>query len=479
MTRELYVNVMPSEVRAALVDSGTLIELIVERPERASLVGNVYLGRVQRVMGGMEAAFVDIGLSRAGFLGLDDNRRSSGGGVPSTPVHEGEAVMVQVVKDAIGGKGVQLSRRLTLPGRYVVFAPLQDRVMISRQIEDETERDRLSTLMTDIAEAGEGFILRTASAGATAEELAEDATQLRDVWAAIQDSLPTIKAPSCLHADLDPIPRILRDNALDDIDRIHVDDETAWREARNFCERVMPGMADRVKLSSGPQPMFDTFGIEDEIERACQTRVDLPSGGGIVIQATEALTAVDVNSGRFEGAGDLEQTAFRTNLEAATEAARQIRLRNIAGLIVIDFIHMEDDGHWDAVLDVLKGIFAGDRNPTRVLGVTESGLVEVTRRRRREPLQQIYTDRCGTCGGAGRISSIDSVVMRILRSLRREARVTPPGKLVIYAATEVVDSLENVYSRAVDEISAAAGRQAECRAEAGYGREGFDIVVEA
>jgi ribonuclease G len=478
MTRELFVNVMPSEVRAALVDSGTLIELIIERPERASLVGNVYLGRVQRVMGGMEAAFVDIGLARAGFLGLDDNRRSSGGGIPSRPVHEGEAVMVQVVKDAIGGKGVQLSRRLTLPGRYVVYAPLQDRVMISRQIEDETERDRLADLMGEIAEPGEGFILRTASAGAVAEELAEDADQLRDTWAAIQDSLPTIKAPSCLHADLDPIPRILRDNALDDIEKIHVDDEKAWREARDFCERVMPGMAERVKLSSGPQPLFDTFGIEDEIERACQTRVDLPSGGGIVVQPTEALTAIDVNSGRFEGAGDLEQTAFRTNLEAAVESAHQIRLRNIAGLIVIDFIHMEQDSHWDAVIDALEDVFADDRNPTRVLGVTESGLIEITRRRRREPLLQTYTDRCGVCGGTGRVSSIDSVVMRILRSLRREARVTPPGRLVIYAAAEVVDSLENGYARAVDEIAAAAGRRAECRAEAGYGRESFDIVVE-
>ena len=476
MSRELFINVMPAEVRAALVDDGVLVELLVERHRQASLVGNIYLGRIQRVMGGMDSAFVDLGLSRAGFLGLDDNRRNSGA---SDPVHEGEAVTVQIVKDAIGGKGVQLSRRLTLPGRFLVYAPHQDRVMISRQIDEEGERDRLTALMGSVAEPGEGFILRTAAVGASEGELRSDADQLRDSWDAIEDAIGTAKPPSCLHAEIDPLLRILRDNALDDIETIHVDDDAAHREARAFCDRVMPGMADRVRLQTGTSPIFEEYGIEDEIARACTTRLDLPSGGGIVVQTTEALTAIDVNSGRLEGAGDLEQSAFRTNREAAREAGRQIRLRNIGGLIVIDFIQMEDDAHWDGILDVLDTLAAADRNPTRILGVTEAGLVEITRRRRREPLLQMMTDRCDSCGGLGRRRSVDAVIMEILRAVRRDARVTPPGTMVLYAAPEVVDSVESGYSGAVEEICAATGRKLVCRAEGSYGRESFDIVVES
>lgn len=472
MSQELFLNVMPSEVRAALVDDSVLVELMLERRNRASLVGNIYLGRIQRVMNGMEAAFIDIGIARAGFLGLDGQRRAS-----EEAVHEGQAVIVQVVKDAMGGKGVQLSRRVTLPGRYVVYAPRQDRVMISRQIEDEAERERLTALMADIAAPGEGFILRTASIGASAAELGSDAAQLRETWGAIEAGIASAKPPACLHSDIDPILRVLRDEALDGIGTIHVDDQAASKAARDYCAEVMPGMVDRVKLHSGPEAMFEQFGIEEQIERACQQRLDLPSGGSIVIQTTEALTAIDVNSGRFEGAGDLEQTAYRTNLEAAREATRQVRLRNIAGLIVIDFIHMESDGHWDAVLAEIERIASADRNPTRVLGVTEAGLVEITRRRRREPLIHWLTETCGTCGGLGRVRSVDAVVMDILRALKRTARVTPPGPLVLHAAPEVVDSLDNGYAGIVAEIGAVAGRSVMCRAENGYGRDSFDIVV--
>lgn len=476
MSQDLFINVMPAEVRAALLDDGTLVEFILERRKRASLVGNVYLGRVQRVMTGMEAAFVDIGTSRAGFLGLDDQRRSGSGA--GHPAHEGEAVLVQVVKDAIGSKGVQLSRRLALPGRHLVFAPSQDRVMVSRQIEDGAERDRLTRLMDGIAAAGEGFILRTASVGASAEDLASDAAHLRDVWKRIGTGRDAGVVPACLHTDLDPVNRILRDNALSDIRAIYIDDSTAAADARAFCERAMPGMADRIKTHATGPDLFEQAGIEEEIERACRKQVDLPSGGSLVIETTEALTAIDVNSGRFEGAADLEQTAFRINAEAAQEAARQIRLRNIAGLIVVDFIHMEDGRHWQAVLDLLREVAARDRNATRVLGATHSGLVEITRRRRREPLLHSVTELCRLCGGSGRIRSVDAVAMDALRALKREARLAPPGKLVLYACAEVVDSLENGYSEAVASVGAASGRTVALRAEAGYGREGFDIVVE-
>jgi len=476
MSQELFINVMAAEVRAALMDESVLIDLIVERTERASVVGNIYLGRVERVMKGMEAAFVDIGLGKSGFLGLDDNRR--GNGETSAPVHEGEAILVQVTKDAIGTKGVQLSRRLTLPGRSLVYAPGQDRVMISRQIEDEAERERLTALMAGIAMPGEGFILRTASVGATAEELAADREELMDTWQSIEDARTTIRAPSCVHADIDPVLRVLRDHALDGIDRIHVDDGTAAASARRFCERVMPGMAERVTLHTGPQQMFEQYGIEEEIERACRRRIHLPSGGGLVIETTEALTSIDVNSGRFDAASDLEQMALRTNSEAAREAARQIRLRNLSGLIVIDLIHMESDDHWNTVIDILDDVTGRDRNPTRVLGVTEAGLVEITRRRRREPLLYTMTEICKACGGAGRVKSLDAASIDILRALKREAGVVPPGEIVVYAAPDVIDSLETDYGEMVDGVEDETGRSIDLRADNEYGRDNYDIVVE-
>ena len=476
MSQELFINVTDAEIRAALMDDTVLIDLIVERRERASVVGNIYLGRVERVMNGMEAAFVDIGLSRSGFLGLDGGRRRNG--EADVPVHEGEAVVVQITKDAIAGKGVQLSRRLTLPGRYLVYAPMQDRVMVSRQIEDEGERDRLTGLMAGLADDGEGFIVRTAAEDASAKELESDRDQLRDTWAAIENARATMRAPSCLHADIDPVLRALRDHALGDIDKVHVDDGGAADSARKFCEKVMPGMAERVNLHTGPQQMFEQYGIEEEIELACSRRVDLISGGSLVIEGTEALTSIDVNSGRFDGASDLEQMAYRTNCEAAVEAARQIRLRNVSGLIAVDFIHMENDGNWDEILDLMEGVTSRDRNPTRILGVTEAGLVEVTRRRRREPLLHTMTEICPTCVGLGRIKSVDAVSIEILRALQRESRVTPPGEIVLYAAEEVVDSLENGFGVLVDGIEDETGRTIILRSHEEYGRASYDIVVE-
>lgn len=350
--------------------------------------------------------------------------------------------------------------------------------MVSRQIEDEAERDRLTGIMGNIAADGEGFILRTASVGATAEELTADCEQLRQSWREIEEARATVKAPSRLHADLDPVLRVLRDHALDGIDAIHVDDGAAAEAAKTFCERAMPGMAERVKLHTGPQQMFEQYGIEEEIERACQRRVALPSGGGLVVETVEALTSIDVNSGRFDAASDLEQMALRTNCEAAAEAARQIRLRNISGLIVIDFIHMEDDDNWAEIIDILDGVTGADRNPTRVLGVTEAGLVEITRRRRREPLLHTMTEICKSCGGAGRIKSVEAVSIEILRALKREARVVPPGEIVLYAANDVVASLENDYGELVDGVEDDTGRTIELRADKEYGRENYDVVVE-
>ena len=468
MKRGLFVNVMPTEVRAALVEDGRLTDLVLERSERASLIGDVYLGRVERVMNG--AAFVDIGMARSGFLGLDEGRRNGG-----APVHEGEAIVVQVLKDATGTKGAQLSRRLALPGRYLVYTPLQDRVTVSRQIADDDERARLVGLAEEIAKPGEGFILRTAAVGAGRAELESDARELREIWVAMEDALMTAKPPSCLHADADPVLRILRDHALGEVDFIRLDDRAAATAAREFCEQVMEGMAERVGYHAGPADMFRQFDIEEEIERLCQRRVPLPSGGSLVIETTEALTAIDVNSGRFD-AGP-EQTAFLTNCEAATEAARQIRLRNIAGLIVVDFIQMDDEIHRDKVLSLLESAAVTDRNATRVLGFTNAGLVEVTRRRRREPFLHIMTDTCVACAGLGRTTSVDVVCLEILRVLRRDARTTPPGTLAVRAAPEVAERLTKRYEDAIGSLRGKSGRAIEISGEAECRRERYDITV--
>ena len=466
MTRELFVNVMPTEVRAALVEDGRLTDLVLERSERASLIGDVYLGRVERVMNG--AAFVDIGMARSGFLG--EGWRNGG-----DPVHEGEAIVVQVLKDATGTKGAQLSRRLALPGRYLVYTPLQDRMTVSRQIADDNERARLVGLAEEIARPGEGFILRTAAVGAGRAELEIDARDLRESWGAIEDALTTAKPPSCLHADADPVLRILRDHALGDVDSIRLDDRAAVTAAREFCEQVMEGMAQRVKHHVGPADMFRQFDIEEEIERLCQRRVPLPSGGSLVIETTEALTAIDVNSGRFD-AGP-EQTAFLTNCEAATEAVRQIRLRNIAGLIVVDFIQMDEESHRNKVLSLLESAAAADRNATRVLGFSNAGLVEITRRRRREPFLNIMTDTCVACAGRGRTASVDVVCLEILRALRRDARITPPGTLAVRAAPEVAERLAKRHEDTIGALRAESGRAIEISGEEECGRERYDIVV--
>ena len=466
MTRELFVNVMPTEVRAALLEDGRLTDLVLERSERASLIGDVYLGRVERVMNG--AAFVDIGMARSGFLGIDEGWRNGG-----VPVHEGEAIVVQVLKDATGTKGAQLSRRLALPGRYLVYTPLQDRMTVSRQIADDDERARLVGLAEEIAEPGEGFILRTAAVGAGRAELENDAGELRESWGAIEDALMTAKPPSCLHADADPVLRILRDHALGDVDSIRLDDRAAVAAAREFCEQE--GMAQRVTYHAGPADMFRQFDIEEEIERLCQRRVPLPSGGSLVIETTEALTAIDVNSGRFD-AGP-EQTAFLTNCEAATEAVRQIRLRNIAGLIVVDFIQMDEESRRNKVISLLESAAATDRNATRVLGFSNAGLVEITRRRRREPFLNFMTDTCAACAGLGRTASVDVVCLNILRALRSDARITPPGTLAVRAAPEVAERLAKRYEDAIGALRAESGRAIEISGEEECERERYDIVV--
>lgn len=476
MARELFINVMPSEIRAALTDDRGLVEILIERRGRGSLVGGVYLGRVKRVVAAISAAFVDIGLGRDGFLALAEDGRGTASGAP--PVHEGEAVLVQVVKDATGTKGVQLSRAPALPGRYLVYAPLRGDVAASRRIGDDAERERLVRLVSGIAEPGEGFILRTAAAGAGADELAGDARQLRRAWAGIEEARAGAAPPARLHADAAPVARVLREHGTDDVSRVRVDDRAAYREALAYCEASLPALADRVRLHAGPEDMFERFGIEDGIARACLPRVDLPSGGVLVIEATEALTTVDVNSGRFGTAGPASgEAALRINLEAADEAARQIRLRNIAGLIVIDFMRMEPGEGWRGLLGVLEAALARDPGAARLLGRTKAGLVEVTRRRRRESLLHVMTEECRACGGRGRRLSRETACLEALRALKRDARTAPPGTLVLRAAPGVAEALRTRHADALSDVRGSAGRVIEISEREDLGDARYDIAV--
>lgn len=482
MGESLLIEVMPGEIRAAAVRDGRVVELFVERRGHESLVGNLYLGRVERVLDGMDAAFVDIGIGKSGFLGLDgartgDPRPRDAQDRMGDYVVEGEAVRVQIAKDAVGRKGAQLTRRIAVAGRHLVYTPTQQRIAVSRQIADADERARLEALMEDAAEAGDGFIVRTASEGAEGAELADDAAYLRRLWSEIDARVAAASPPELVHEEPPPLLRLFRDRVGAATDEIVVDSPGGFAAARDYCGRFMPKLKDRLRLHSGPEHVFAAAEVEEEIERALGPRVGLPSGGELVIETTEALTAVDVNSGRFTGGGRLEDTAFRTNLEAAEEAARQLRLRNIGGLILIDFIHMNEEANWDRVLAGLGAALAGDRSNLRLIGRTAAGLVEITRRRQRESLRRALTEPCAPCSGDGRVSTPHSAALAVMRALKREARESKPGPIVVTAASDVVDMLEGEAAPAMSELATILGRRIALQRAPSYGRDTFDIVA--
>ncbi len=486
MTDELLINAIPGEIRAAVVSDGVLTGLFVERRTRESLVGNIYLGRVERVLPGIDAAFIDIGIGRSGFIGLD-GARIQGAADAAAPeadngisslLTEGELVTVQVTKDAIGRKGAQLTRRLALPGRHLVYTPLQFRVAVSRQIDDD-EKSRLAAIVERMTGADEGFIVRTAAAGADEAELRGDAEYLRALWLDIEALRDQSHGPGLLRAELDPLLRLFRDSVDNDIEAIRFDSPGGLAAAREFCARFMPELEPRLHLHDGPEPIFELHDVEAEVERAGRARVSLASGAVIVIETTEALTAIDVNSSSYTGRSHMEDTAYATNMEAAAEIVRQIRLRNIGGLIVVDFIHMAEDGRWDELVGALEAGFAGDRTHTRVMGRTAANLVEITRRRRRESLAEMTTETCACCAGLGRIVTAETVAFDIMRALGREARAAAPGSLVVAASDDVIDVLDEDSSRAFAELVATLGRRVLLRRDPDIDEDGFEISVES
>jgi len=502
MSEEVLINVGLGEIRVAVLEEGQPVEFVLERTSeddlkaktgRAghSLLGNIFLGRVQRVLPGMQAAFVDVGLARAGFLGAREARclcELTGldeGTLPpiSSCVTEGQAILVQATKDPIGEKGVRLSANVTLPGRLLVMVPNQQGVVLSRRIEDEAERERLSGLVSCLSEkfnalgvTGEpaGFIVRTAAIGMGHEELVEDARRLAADWAEVRVTENKSKPPEVVFHDLDPVAKTMRDFVSMDTARVLIDDAAAYEEAIRYCKRAMPHMAERVHLANGPGTVFDEFDIDGAIEAALEPRVELPSGGWITIETTEALTAVDVNSGRYTAATGLEETSVRSNLEAAEAIVEQVRLRGTGGLIVIDFIHMNDPDNIEKVLATLNDGFEKDRVPTQVSSMSEFGLVEMTRKRVREPLEKLLTEPVYT-DGRPRMKTRGTVANELLRAIEKVAVRYPGAPISARAATEVIAWLQETHGRLVQDLQARVAGPVHLEPQCGFDREQIDV----
>ena len=513
MTEEILVNVTPRETRVAVVENGMLQELHIERGWRRGVVGNIYKGKVQRVMPGMQAAFVDIGLDRAAFLhandifrvnvvpaidaalenGLDGGAlegvlegdvavatptQAAAQAVPSITelLRDGQEIVVQVVKDPIGGKGARLTTQVSIPSRYLVLLPQSKVIGVSSRIEDETERQRLKAL---VCAGGQphGYIVRTNAESQPAEALAEDIAYLGRAWSLIEKNVRTATVGECIYEDLSLPMRAVRDLIRRDVEKVKVDSRETCDRLRTFAAQYMPGLAEKIEHYSGARPVFDLYGVEDEIQRALEKEVPLKSGGYLVIDQTEAMTTIDVNTGSFLGQRNLEETVYRTNLEAAQSVARQLRLRNLGGIIIIDFIDMIDPEHRRQVLRTLEKSLARDHAKTTVYDFSPLGLVEMTRKRTVESLQRQLSEPCHECSGRGTLKTAETVTYEIFREITRAVRQFEAARLLVIASPKVVARITDEESPAVAELEEFLGKSIRFQADEQYTQEQFDVVL--
>ena len=492
MTEEILINVTPRETRVALVENGMLQELHIERSSRRGVVGNVYKGRVQRVMPGMQAAFVEIGLDRAAFLHASDILRlpqvqageSEEPALPTPPmpisslVQEGQEIVVQVVKDPIGSKGARLTTQISIPSRYLVLLPYSRVIGVSARIEDDVERTRLKTIMSELVNgSGLGYIVRTNAEGQSAEALAEDVDYLRRAWQVIGEASKSMKVGQRIYEDLSLPLWAVRDLMRKEVDKVRVDSRETFERLMEFARQFMPDLAERVEHYSGERPVFDLYGVEDEIQRAMQKEVPLKSGGYLIIDQTEAMTTVDVNTGSFLGQRNLEETVYRTNLEAAQSVARQLRLRNLGGIIIIDFIDMTDDEHKRQVLRTLEKGLARDHTKTTVYDFSPLGLVEMTRKRTTESLERQLCEPCHECGGRGSLKTPETIIYEIFREITRAVRQFEASQLLVIASPKVVGKITDEESSAVAELEEFLGKGIRFQADEQYAQEQFDVVL--
>lgn len=495
MSEEILVNVTPQETRIAYIENGVLQEINIERARSRGMVGNIYQGRVSRVLPGMEAAFVDIGLDRAAFLHVSDielKPEEKETGVESRPpmiydlLRTGQNLMVQVIKDPLGTKGARLTTEITIPSRYLVYVPNGRNIGVSSRIEDATERERLKGILAqfmtepqrdpEVAEIG-GFILRTAAEGADAESLRQDYDFLRRLWAGVQDRQLDESGVGLILEDLPIALRALRDVVGGSVEKIRIDSRETYHRAMQFAQEMVPDILPMIEHYPGERPLFDLHNIEQEIASALDRRVPLKSGGYIIIDQTEAMTTIDINTGGFVGSKNLEETIFKTNLEAASAIARQLRLRNLGGIIIIDFIDMVEPDHRAIVQETLKRALENDHARTKVCEVSGLGLVEMTRKRTRESLEHILCEVCPTCGGRGTVKTAETVCYEIFREVTREARQYNAKQMLVIAASAVVDRLREEDSTSLAELQEFIGVPLKLQADVHYLPEQYDIVL--
>lgn len=499
MSEEILINVTPQETRVAIVENGMLQELQIERVGKRGLVGKIFKGCVSRVMPGMDAAFVDIGLSKAAFIhssdvaylpkssrlpNIDSNKHDEKVIQPSNEsitniLHDGQQILVQVVKDQLGTKGARLTTSITVPSRYMVLLPYSNDVRVSARIEDEDERTRLNTITKQILEdlqADCGCILRTAAEGIGEHELKRDLKFLLSLWGTIVDKVNQSLSVDEVYSDLPLAVRTLRDLSVDEIEVIRIDSRATFEKAREFSEKLVSELTSRITHYSGNRPIFDLYSIEDELQKALQRKVTLKSGGHLIFDQTEAMTTIDVNTGGFVGHRNLEETIYKTNLEAAQAIARQLRLRNLGGIIIIDFIDMDDEEHKRQVMRVFEKCLDKDRAKSQVCDVSPLGLVEMTRKRTRESLEHLLCESCLTCGGRGYVKTSETVCFELFREIMREARQYETNELLVLASQPVVDLLLDEESTSLAELEDYIGKTIKLQVESLYSQEQFDVV---
>ena len=489
MQQDILINWSPQETRVAVVEHGALQELQVERSLERGLVGNVYLGKVVRVLPGMQSAFIDIGLEKAAFLHVADlmssiNSRHLEADVPvpaQQPIEkqlfEGQAVMVQVLKDPIGTKGARLTAQISIAGRLLVFLPQDDHVGVSQKIPPKQREELRQRVIALAGAAGGGFILRTNGEDALDAELQDDIAYLRKTWARIKDAALRLPPASVLHQDLDLLQRVLRDVVFEGTQTIRIDSHEQFEKLKLFAAEFMPATAEKLQLYMGERPIFDLFNIDEDIAKALGRRVDLKSGGYLIIDQTEALTTVDVNTGGFVGARNFDETIFKTNLEASLAIARQLRLRNLGGIVIVDFIDMLKENHRDAVLVEFQKQLARDRIKTSVNGFSALGLLEMTRKRTRESLAHQLCEPCSACSGKGVVKTARSVTYDILREILREARQFNPREFRVVASPKVIELFLDEESQHLAGLSEFIGKPISLQAEAAMAQEHYDIVL--
>ncbi len=486
MKQELLVNVSPRETRAALVENGVVLEVHLERASCRGLVSNIYKGCVSRVLPGMQAAFIEIGLQRTAFLHASDivRRPSEGNSFESAGeepirdlVKEGSELLVQVIKDPLGTKGARLTTFITLPSRYLVFMPRGGGIGVSSRIENEDERNRLRDIVEQFVTDAGGYILRTAAEGTGHDAIRADMLFLQKLWDVIRGQARDAKLGSRVYEDLALPLRLLRDSFSEDMERVRVDDLQVEARMKQFTDQFIPEMTPRIEEYSGERPIFDLYSIDDEIEKALERKVSLKSGGYLIFDQTEAMTTVDVNTGAYVGHRNLEETIFRTNLEAAVAISRHLRLRNLGGIIIIDFIDMEQVEHREQVLLALDKNLAADRARTQISQVSPLGLVEMTRKRTTESLEHVLCRPCPICDGRGSVKTPETVCYDIFREILSQTRQFEFQQLLVLAHQEVIERMLDEESASLAELEETTGKPIRLQAEALYAEDQYDVVL--